>query len=67
MDFKSIIDKYYPEDNKLRWILITHSTLVMKRAVKICDAHPELGLDSSSSLRPPCSTTSASSVVMPLE
>jgi len=45
MDFKSIIDKYYPEDNKLRWILITHSTLVMKRAVSICDVHPELGLD----------------------
>ena len=41
----SIIDKYYPADNKLRWILITHSTLVMKRAVSICDAHPELKMD----------------------
>ncbi len=38
-----IIDKYYAEDNALRQILITHSTLVMKRAVRICDAHPELG------------------------
>ena len=41
----SIIDKYYQADNKLRWILITHSTLVMKRAVSICDAHPELKMD----------------------
>ncbi|GJG35186.1 MULTISPECIES: HDIG domain-containing metalloprotein [Prevotella] len=45
MDYKAIIDKYYPEDNKLRDILITHSTLVMKRAVSICDAHPELAMD----------------------
>ena len=45
MDFDSLINQYYPEDNKLRWILITHSTLVMKRAVKICDSHPELNLD----------------------
>ena len=37
-----IIYKYYPEDNALRNILITHSTLVMKRAVRICDNHPEL-------------------------
>lgn len=40
-----IIDKYYPEDNALRHILITHSTLVMERAVRICDAHPELGIN----------------------
>lgn len=40
-----IIDKYYPEDNDLRNILITHSTLVMQRAVRICDAHPELHID----------------------
>lgn len=45
MDYQSIIDKYYPEDNKLRWILMTHSTLVMKRAVSICDKHPELKMD----------------------
>lgn len=45
MDYDSIINKYYPDDNKLRWILITHSTLVMKRAVSICDAHPELNMD----------------------
>ena len=40
-----IIDKYYPEDNDLRNILITNSTLVMQRAVRICDAHPELHID----------------------
>lgn len=45
MDYQQIIDKYYPEDNALRHILITHSTLVMKRAVRICDSHPELGMD----------------------
>lgn len=40
-----IIDKYYPEDNALRHILITHSTLVMQRAVRICDTHPKLGIN----------------------
>jgi uncharacterized protein len=45
LNYQRIIDKYYPEDNELRYILITHSTLVMKRAVRICDSHPELGLD----------------------
>lgn len=40
-----IIDKYYPEHTALRHILITHSTLVMERAVRICDAHPELHID----------------------
>ena len=33
MDYQAIIDKYYPEDNQLRYILMTHSTLVTKRAV----------------------------------
>lgn len=45
MNYNNIIDKYYPEANKLRDILITHSTLVTRRALKICDAHPELHLD----------------------
>lgn len=45
MDYQAIIDKYYPEDNQLRYILMTHSTLVTKRAVRICDLHPELLLD----------------------
>lgn len=45
MDYNKIIDKYYPEANQLRDIFFTHSTLVAKRALAICDAHPELHLD----------------------
>lgn len=45
MNYQQIIDKYYPEANQLRDILITHSRLVMQRALKICDAHPELAMD----------------------
>ena len=45
MDYNKIIEKYYPEANRLRDILIVHSTLVTQRALKICDAHPELRLD----------------------
>ncbi len=45
MDYKHIIDKYYPEAGRLRDILITHSTLVTLRALKICDEHPELHMD----------------------
>lgn len=45
MDYNKIIDKYYPEVNQLRDIFLTHSTLVTRRALKICDAHPELYLD----------------------
>ena len=36
-----LIEKYYPEDNELRRILLTHSEQVVKRALKIADAHPE--------------------------
>ena len=45
MDYQQIIDKYYPEANRLRDILITHSTLVMKRAVLVYECHPELQLN----------------------
>lgn len=45
MDYQSIIDKYYPEANQLRDILLTHSRQVTARALKICDAHPELKMD----------------------
>lgn len=41
----AILDKYYPKHDELRHILITHSTLVMMRAVRICEAHPELKMD----------------------
>lgn len=49
MDTKSfpytIIDKYYPEENQLRHILLTHSEQVAKKALQVADIHPELQLD----------------------
>lgn len=45
MDYQSIIDKYYGENNELRRILITHSRSVADRALLVADRHPELGLD----------------------
>ena len=45
MDYQSIIDKYYPEDNALKHILLTHSRQVADRCQKIAKAHPELPLD----------------------
>lgn len=40
-----IIDKYYPENNSLRQILLQHSRDVADKAVEIADMHPELKLD----------------------
>ena len=40
-----IIDKYYPEDNELKHILLTHSHSVADKALLIADRHPELVLD----------------------
>ena len=45
MDYIKIIDKYYPEDNALKHILIVHSESVMRKALKIVDKHPELNID----------------------
>ena len=45
MDALGIIDKYYPEDNELKRILLTHSRLVADKALWIADRHPELNLD----------------------
>lgn len=45
MDYQKIIDKYYPEDNELRAIIMRHSRDVADRALAIADRHPELGLD----------------------
>lgn len=45
MNYQSIIDKYYPEDNELRHILITHSQSVARKALQIVSSHPELQLD----------------------
>lgn len=41
----SVIDKYYPEENQLRHILLNHSRSVADKALWIADRHPELGLD----------------------
>lgn len=43
--FQSIIEKYYPEDNGLRRLLVRHSRDVADRALAIAARHPELGLD----------------------
>lgn len=45
MDYQKIIDKYYPEDNELRHILLVHSRKVADKALEIVDKHPELGAD----------------------
>lgn len=41
----SIINKYYPEDNTLRRMLMVHSRAVADKAMCIAAAHPELNLD----------------------
>ena len=45
MDYWKIIAKYYPEDNALRQLLITHSQSVAQKALQIVVSHPELNLD----------------------
>ena len=45
MDYQAIINKYYPEDNELRRILLVHSRAVADKALAIADRHPELSLD----------------------
>lgn len=49
MDIKSfpynVINKYYPNENQLKHILLTHSEQVAKKALWVADSHPELQLD----------------------
>ena len=45
MNYQNIIDKYYPEDNELRHILMVHSRSVAEKALYIVDQHPELEAD----------------------
>ena len=45
MNYEHIIDKYYPENNELKRILMHHSRQVADRCLKIAKAHPELRLD----------------------
>ena len=45
MDALAIIDKFYPQDNELKHILLTHSRSVADKALWIAGRHPELELD----------------------
>ncbi len=45
MDPLKIIDKYYPEENELKHILLVHSKDVANKALDMARKHPELGLD----------------------
>ena len=44
-NYQQIIDKYYPEENELKRILMVHSRKVADKALSIAQAHPELKLD----------------------
>lgn len=41
----ALIDKYYPEENELKHILLVHSRSVADKALAMAGKHPELDLD----------------------
>ena len=45
MDYQRILDKYYPEDDDLRQLLLKHSRQVADRALAIARKHRELPVD----------------------
>lgn len=45
MNVQAIIDKYYPEDNELKRMLLVHSRAVADKTLQIAANHPELNLD----------------------
>lgn len=45
MDVLSLINKYYPQQNELKKILLAHSRAVADKALEIAEKHPELSLD----------------------
>lgn len=47
MDALAIINKYYPEENELKHILLVHSRSVADKALQIAHRHPELSLDTA--------------------
>ncbi len=47
MDYQAIINKYYPQQDELRHILMVHSRKVADRALRISACHPELHLDNA--------------------
>ena len=45
MDYQALLDKYYPDDNDLRRLLLKHSRQVADRALLIVHKHKELPVD----------------------
>lgn len=45
MDYLSILDEYYAEDDELRRLLLLHSRQVADRCLLLANRHPELRLD----------------------
>lgn len=45
MSPETLIDKYYPAENELKYILLTHSRSVADKALQIVERHPEFSLD----------------------
>ena len=45
IDVFGIIDKYYPSDNELKEIYMTHARKVTDLALEMARKHPELGMD----------------------
>ena len=43
----ALIDKYYPEDNELKHILVTHSRSVADKALALARKHPEMNITES--------------------
>lgn len=39
-----LFDRFYPDDNELRRLLLSHSRSVAMKALAICDSHPQLPL-----------------------
>lgn len=47
MDALNLIEKYYPQDDALRRLLLLHSRQVRDKALAVCTHHPELHADAT--------------------
>lgn len=47
MTYEEVINKYYPEDDALRRLLLQHSRQVADRCLTIAARHPELNVDTT--------------------
>ena len=47
MTYEEVINKYYPEDDALRRLLLQHSRQVADRCLAIVARHPELNVDTT--------------------